>query len=178
MILASFWALLWQNRKNMKSIFAAILLSLGLFIQPGEVTKAHLQVFEGEWTGSLTYLNYGDDATLVTLPLKSEASLDAKGVRFVYYFTEPGGRIEERKDRLYFKENQLMFSGKWDIVASKAQDLQNWSMELKKTGMDNNKKSDFKETITVTPDKITVTKMVKYHDGEEYFMRNQYVFER
>ena len=51
-------------------------------------------------------------------------------------------------------------------------------MELKKSGMDNNKKSDFKEIITVTPDKITVTKMVKYHDGEEYFMRNKYVFER
>lgn len=164
----------------MKSIFAAIFLSLGLLMQPTEVTKEHLQVFEGEWSGSLTYLNYGDDATLVTLPLKTEAYMDTKGkgVRFNYYFTEPGGGIEERKDRLYFKDGKLMFSGKWEIVSSDANDLQNWTMELKKSGKDNNKDSDFKETITVTPNKITVTKMVKYHDGDEFFMRNQYVFER
>ena len=166
------------KQKTMKSIFAAILLSLGILIQPNEVTKEHLQVFEGEWTGSLTYLNYGDDKTLVTLPLRTEASMDAKGVRFNYYFTEPSGSIEERKDRLYFRDGKLMFSGKWEIVSSEAKDLQNWTMELKKSGKDNNKDSDFKESIIVTPDKITVTKMVKYRDGDAYFMRNQYVFER
>ena len=162
----------------MKAILAAILLSLGLFIQADAVTPDHLEVFEGKWKGSLTYLNYGDDKTLVTLPLEAEATFGEKGVSFVYLFTEPSGGIERRTDRLYFKGERLHFSGRWDIVSSKAQDLENWTMELKKSGKDNNKDSDFKETIEVTPAKIIVTKMVKYHDGGDYFMRNQYVFER
>jgi len=162
----------------MKSFLAAVLLSIGLFLQPNEVSNDHLAVFEGKWTGSLTYLNYEDDATRVTLPLEAEATFGDKGVSFVYLFTEPSGGIEKRTDRLYFKGEKLHFSGRWEIVSSSAKDLENWSMELKKTGKDNNKDSDFKETIEVTPSKITVTKMVKYKEGGDYFMRNQYIFKR
>lgn len=162
----------------MKTLFAALLLSIGTLINPTEVTQDHLKVFEGNWSGSLTYLNYADDSTLVTLPLEAEAILDKKGISFVYLFTEPGGSIERRTDRLYLKGDQLMFSGRWDIQSSEAKDLQHWTMELRKSGMDNNRKSDFKETIEVTPSRITVTKMVRYKGSEDYFERNQYVFER
>ena len=147
-------------------------------LAPADFTNDHLQVFQGNWKGTLTYLNYGDDETLVTLPVDLEATFSNSGLSFVYLFTEPGGSIEKRKGGIKLSGDKIHYSGKWEVKASELKDLNHWTLELTRSGKDNNRKADFWQTMAVSPEKITVTKMVKYQDEGDFFMRNRYVFEK
>lgn len=161
----------------MKTLAATLFLSIG-FLFNASVTKDHLKVFEGDWMGNLTYLNYGDDETLVTLPVKLVATMNEKGLKFQYFYTEPNGAIEKRNGSFQLKENKVILNGKWELVSTKVDDMKNWTMELKSEGKDNNRKAQFQKSVVVTPQKITITKKVKYEGSETFFMRNQHVFER
>ncbi|MCE7993413.1 MAG: hypothetical protein HEP71_15610 [Roseivirga sp.] len=161
----------------MKTLAAAILLSIGFLID-ANLTNDHLKVFKGDWEGNLTYLNYGDDKTLVTLPVKLVATYSEKGLSFEYFYTEPGGAIEKRKGKFELRGEKVYYNGRWDLVSTEIDDMENWTMELKSTGKDNNRKADFQKTIVVSTSKITVTKKVKYEGTDEFFMRNQHIFKR
>lgn len=150
-----------------------MLLSLWLIVSQS-LTNDHLKVYEGEWEGSLTYLNYGDDETLVTLPLKVEASHSDKGIEFKYFFTEPSGAIEKRTDRFRIKKKNIYYNGYWDVAEFEAKNLKEWTLSLKSEGKDNNKKASFKKLVQVSSTKITIKKMVRYYGTEEYFVRNSY----
>ena len=161
----------------MKTTFATFLLTIGLFIH-ADLTEEHLRVFEGDWTGQLTYLNYGDDKTLVELPVKMTATMGDKGLSFEYFYTEPGGSVEKRRGKFELRGKKVYYNGNWELVSTTVEDKENWSLELKSTGKDNNRKADFQMTVTVTPSKITATKKVKYDGTDAYFMRNEHIFER
>lgn len=161
----------------MKTIASILLLTFGLLLNQA-IDNKHLKVYDGQWEGSLTYLNYGDDMTLVTLPLKVEASYSEKGVEFEYFFTEPSGRIEKRTDRFRIKKKNIYYNGYWDVVSFEAKSLEEWTLTLKSEGKDNNQKASFKKIVEVSPSKITIKKMVQYAGTDEYFVRNNYVFER
>lgn len=161
----------------MKTLAAAVLLSLG-FLLDAHLTNDHLKVFEGDWEGNLTYLNYGDDETLVTLPVKLVASYGEKGLRFEYFYTEPGGAIEKRTGKFELRGEKVFYNGRWEVVSTEIDNKKNWTMELKSSGKDNNRKADFQKSIVVSQSKITVTKKVKYEGTDEFFMRNQHTFER
>lgn len=161
----------------MKTLASILLILLGFFPH-AELTNEHLKVFEGEWSGSLTYLNYQDEKTLVTLNLKMEASFSRKGLRFDYYYDEGNGRIEKRNGSFQLKGDKVRFHSKWESESADIEDLENWTLTLVSTGNDNNKPASFKKTVEVSPSKIVVTKMVKFDGESAYFMRNKHVFER
>ena len=161
----------------MKTKILITLLVLGTLFD-GKLSNDHLAVFEGNWTGTLTYLNYGDDETLVTLPVDLEASYSDQGLSFDYLFTEPGGGIEKRNGSLKLKKGKVYYSGIWELVDTKITSLNEWTVELKRSGKDNNRKAQFRQTIEVTAEKITVTKNVRYEGTDNFFMRNQYIFEK
>ena len=161
----------------MKILGSIVLMSLWLTL-PQPLTNDYLKVYDGEWKGTLTYLNYGDDKTLVTLPVRVEASFSEKGVEFKSFYTEPGGGIEKRSDRFRIKKNNIYYNGYWDIVSFETKSLEEWTLSLKSEGKDNNRKASFKKVVEVSPNKITIQKMVKYEGTEEYFIRNSYRLER
>lgn len=161
----------------MKAIAATILLSIGCLLN-ANLTNDHLEIFKGDWEGNLTYLNYGDDKTLVTLPVKLVATFGEKGLKFEYFYTEPGGAIEKRTGKFELRGEKVYYNGRWELVSTDVQDKEHWTMELKSSGKDNNRKADFQKTIVVTASKITVTKKVKYEGTDAFFMRNQHTFEK
>ncbi|OEK04110.1 hypothetical protein [Roseivirga misakiensis] len=161
----------------MKILASLVCLCLGLVLTPN-LTNQHLKVYNGEWEGSLTYLNYGDDETLVTLPMRVEAEHSEKGVEFKYFFTEPGGRIEKRTDRFRIKKDKIYYNGYWELESTDIKSLDEWTLELVSEGKDNNRKASFRKIVKVSADEITIKKMVRYDGTDDYFMRNSYVFNR
>jgi hypothetical protein len=112
------------------------------------------------------------------LPLKLEATMSKKGVKLAYFYTEPNGAVEKRLGSFQLRGDKVILSGRWELVSSDVSDMQNWTMELKSTGKDNNRPADFRKSVVVTPNKITITKKVRYDGTDAFFMRNQHVFER
>jgi hypothetical protein len=143
-----------------------------------QLTTDNLTAIEGEWTGTLTYLNYRDDKTLVSLPVEIIATNAGKSIDLVMIFTEPGGGSERRTDKIKLKKKQIVFSGDWDLGESKVEDLNNWEVEMSKEGIDNNLKANFLQIMKVSADDILITKKVRYRGEEDYFMRNEYKLKR
>ncbi len=167
------WCLL-REKEIMKTQIATFLLLLSLSSQT--ITFDHLLVYEGEWQGILTYLNYGDDQTLVDLPVRMVATQKKDRLNFEYYYNEGDGRTEKRTGSFKVSKGKIYYNGKWDVSKSEIEDLQNWSLELVSEGKDNNKPASFKKTVEVSPTYIEVTKWVKYEGESDYFMRNKHVF--
>lgn len=161
----------------MKTLASTLLIVLNFFTE-AELTNDHLKVFEGEWGGSLTYLNYQDEKTLVTLNLKMEATFSKKGLKFDYYYDEGNGRTEKRNGSFQLKGDKVRFNGNWEVESTDIQDLENWKLVLVSTGKDNNKPASFRKTVEVSPSKITVTQKVRFDGESDYFLRNKHIFER
>lgn len=135
-------------------------------------------VIEGEWEGTLTYLNYSDDKTLVTLPLELTAINAGKSIDLVMLFTEPGGRIEKRTDKIKLKKNQIVFSGDWDLGNVTINSLTDWDVEMSMEGLDNHLKADFMQVMKVTENDVLIKKKVRYKSEPEFFIRNEYKLKR
>ncbi len=148
-------------------------------IQNEMITSDHLKVFEGDWNGTLTYLNYGDDETLVDLSFTMQAVFDGKSLDFDYFYDEGDGRIEKRTGKFSLKGEDIQFNGKWQVEEVLIESLDRWQLQLSSKGKDNNRKAAFKQSVLVTPNRIEVVKNVKYLDTDgDYFMRNRHVFTR
>lgn len=160
----------------MKTQFTAILLLLLTHSQ--QISFDHLLVYEGEWEGTLTYLNYGDDKTLVDLPVRMVATQKKDRMNFEYFYNEGDGRTEKRTGSFRVKGDKIYYNGKWELVDSQVEDLENWALELKSEGKDNNRPASFKKTVEVSPKRIEVTKWVKYEGESDFFMRNRHVFKK
>ena len=144
------------------------------------ITPQHLKVYEGEWQGKLTYLNYGDDKTLVDLPVRMVATFENDALSFEYFYNEGDGRTEKRTGRFSIKGQKIIHNGTWELEEADINNLENWKLTLVSKGKDNNRKARFREIVEVSKSRIEVTKWVQYLDAdtEDYFMRNRHIFNR
>lgn len=161
----------------MKQLLIIFLLSFPFHFN-SDFTSDYLRVYEGEWNGTLTYLNYGDDKTLVDLPVRMEAVFKNGKLDFDFYYNEGDGRTEKRTGNFRIKGGKIHYNGKWELQSSELSDLENWSLILVSTGQDNNRPASFRKTVNVSPERIQVEKWVQYEGEEEYFMRNRHVYEK
>jgi hypothetical protein len=161
----------------MKTLVTTILVSLTLILN-GNLTSDHLKVYDGEWNGTLTYLNYGDDKTMVDLSVKMVANFDKDRLKFDYFYDEGNGRIEKRTGVFKITRSKILYNGSSTLDESDITDLEHWKLSMSSQGKDNNKKASFKQTVEVSPERIVYIKIVKYDGDSDYFMRNRHVFER
>jgi len=162
---------------TMKSIAYAALILLGITFNL-DLTSDHLKVYDGEWNGTLTYLNYGDDKTMVDLSVRMVANFDKGRLKFDYFYDEGNGTIEKRSGVFKITRSKILYNGSWTLDSSNITDLENWALIMSSQGKDNNRKASFKQTVEVSPERIVYIKMVKYDGESDYFMRNRHVFER
>ncbi|MEM9326785.1 MAG: hypothetical protein AAGA85_14060 [Bacteroidota bacterium] len=157
----------------------SILLLLSFLVGSESLTPQHLQVFQGEWQGTLTYLNYQDDETLVDLPVRMVATYNDEALSFEYFYDEGSGRTEKRTGSFKLKGKKVQYNGSWQLDEADITDLNTWKLALSSKGKDNNQKASFQLKVDVSPSQIVTTKWVKYEEEDgDYFMRNRHVFER
>jgi len=135
------------------------------------------------WKGDLTYLNYGDDKTLVKIPCTLETSFEKGKLNTIIVFDELDKKGEKMKDKSSIrisKDGQYLVFGrdKWKIISNnKSKD--NLEIIAQKRGKDNNRPSDFKMTLTIKNGKSIIWKKdVRYDGTTEFFNRNQFSFSK
>ena len=133
------------------------------------------EIVGDDWTGELTYLNYGEPVKDFTIPAALEVEQIESGLKMAYiYPDEPHQnstltvRISEDGSRLMgapVTQNVVLETGEREIRTEYAcQDM--------------GKTASCEMIYQLRADQVVMRKMVTYSDETEAFRRNQYVFTR
>lgn len=148
-----------------------------------EKMLSRLASLNGNWKGSLLYLDYGDNKSLVTLPTTCEAVFNKTGsdkylfVKFI--FDEGKGRTVTGEDAWTIIDEKTFFYDSTDYnIADYITAKESTVFSFEKQGEDNNKPCTIQQMLVINPDTYSIVKRVKYSDASEYFVRHQFSFER
>lgn len=132
----------------------------------------------GRWAGELTYTNYRDDATRVTLGVQTTVREEAGALVFATVYTEPDGReVGGGESRLEpgADPSRLRYDGEpWRVLAREA-DPARLAVVLERDGEDNERPATIRLTLTAQGGSWQVVKDVRYQATESFFERHRYV---
>ncbi len=139
----------------------------------------------GDWTGTLTYTDYGDDATRVELGVRIQVaerrdSLDTPAFELRYAYTEPDGRaVDGGRDLLVpgADPTRLTFGDTWDVVERDTTGSR-LRLVLVRQGEDNDRPATIRETLIAEADAWTLRKEVRYAGTAAFFERHAYALRR
>jgi len=162
----------------MKKYFVLVLAVSSLFAQGQEVNLSDFEGLIGNWQGSLTYLDYGDDKTRVSLETRLEAAIKGNELKMDFYYTEPNGEVVIGKEKIAISERK----GKWFVnkgweVLSFEKTNNTWTLLVETKAKDNNKKSIIRKNFTFETSSVKIEKLVKYNGTDQFFQRHVYVLE-
>lgn len=146
-----------------------------------------LSTLNGNWSGSLEYLDYGDNKSKTKLPTVCEAVFNKSGndkylsVKFI--FDEGKARTVTGEDAwTIVDEGKTFFYDSTNYnITSYAQNDDNNDIAIfvfEKEGQDNNKPCTIQQTFEIHNDSFSIIKKVKYNDSESFFVRHEFVFQR
>lgn len=169
------------SSKTLKGILFFMLLTFCLFESFGqEISKEDLIGIDGNWSGSLTYTDYGDDKTKYTLQTNLTASVKEGSVKLQYAYKEPNGKVVTSTEKMKLGEGDTFtYGGKLRVLEfSKNPTEKSWRLVLEKTGKDNHQSVVIQQIIELSPEAFSITKMVKYDGTDSFFQRNKHTFNK
>jgi hypothetical protein len=144
--------------------------------------KPVLGLLAGNWAGTLTYLNYRDNKSRVTLETKAVSTIEADTIKMQFEYTEPSGKLIPSSDWLWLSPdgNSLCWDGESDAykVSKLVRSDSSMTLIVQKVGVDNNKKATIRKTILVRGKTLTIAKQVRYQKTRKFVTRNTYSFIR
>jgi len=135
----------------------------------------------GAWTGTLTYLDYQDNETRVSLPTEVEFARADQGLSYRFLYTEPSGATVEDEGALRLDPDGRVSMGDSDfavdeVVLSDAGALR--TLVLSQRGTDGGRQALLVRTIQVEGDRMSMSQEVLPDGDTARFIRNEYQFIR
>lgn len=165
------------------NVFAAALLIGACFLVLGfskspKVKAKDLQQLTGtQWTGTLTYLDYGKNKK-VSIPANLIVTTSAADkLSWVFDYQYPDEPKANSKETVTLSRDGKIFDGETVVEKNKLDDG-TIKIVTEKAGMDNDKKSQFRFTYLLSRTSFSIKKEVKYDGTNEFFERNQYSWKR
>jgi len=140
-------------------------------VKPGD-----LQVLIGDWTGSLTYMDYSSNKpyTMPSNLLVKQGSNEYQIILQFSYPNEPKANSKEKisiaKDGKQLNKNMVKSRQEMSVGLVK--------ITTENQGKDNNKKALIRNTYLLGTNQFIISKEVKFENSEEWLKRNEYSFER
>ena len=135
--------------------------------------QTYLNAVAGSYEGALTYLDYGDDSTEVSLPTRAEYRPIPDGLAFDLEYGEPDGSVVTDAGTLTILSPTRVRLGDEEFeVESWQGDAQGFEMRLLGSGRDNDRPADFFQVVTYGPDGLLLRKTVSLESGAPAFDRN------
>lgn len=175
-----------MKKKNFEgTVLTLLFFVLPIFIlaqnQSLNVDPADMKRLEGTWKGNLTYKDYttGEQESIDVTIVGSAQDKKAGNRTWIMEFKYPGENGKGGKELLSVSGDGNEVSGKKVIENTRLPDG-SWKIILEEKGNDGNnyRKATFHHIIIVNNKKLTITKMVKFDDGNEYFKRNEFAVSR
>ncbi len=158
----------------------ALVISTNLNAQKQvKIKPTDLKIMEGNWVGTLTYLDYKSNQPF-TMPANTSIQQSKDNPNFFLrslgYSQEPKAN---QKDTLTISNNGTIFNDA-PIVSYKKFAVDSIIIITQKNGIDgnDNKPALLRHTFTITNHLFTNKKEVKFVGEEKWILRNEYTFSK
>lgn len=132
----------------------------------------------GTWEGELTYLDYGDDTTRVTLATRVAFRRDGDVLRFTYRYLEPDGReVSDEGTVAVDADGRVTFGPETYALVASEDGGEVWTRRLVRRGTDNDRPVEVMRVVSREDDRLTLTKEIRPEDAPA-FERNRYTLRR
>ncbi|MEM1055807.1 MAG: S41 family peptidase [Bacteroidota bacterium] len=138
-----------------------------------------LQNLAGDWAGTLTYTDYQDDTSRVTLTTSAEAEAVRGGIQITVSFVEPDGSSGGMGATTILDGGaSITYNGEsWQEISRTVTD-EGFRLVIQREGDDNDRPATIRHTITLDGDVMTDRKQVRYNGTDAFFERNEFRFTR
>ncbi len=169
-----------KNRLSYLCLISVLFLSTNAFAQSiGEedrITASDIQTVVGEWTGTLTYIDYSSGEPF-TMPANLLAEEGKNQFQVILNYVYPNEPHANSKGKLKMTEDgsQVNIS---DVIAVERKEADGLVVTTEFSGKDNNQKATIRNNYIISQDKLVINKEVKFEDSTEWLKRNEYNFTR
>ena len=172
-----------KNSSNKLLIVIALLCACQIYAQQESIKSSEknvlpedLKMLLGDWSGSLTYMDYSSDKPY-TMPANLKVKHGKNKYQFTLLFMYPNEPKANSKGKIMVSKNGEELNKK--SVKSK-QVLPNGQIQIttEYDGKDNNKNALIRNLYVLGSHQFVIKKEVKFKNSDEWLMRNEYHFER
>ena len=164
-------------------IVFAILLSFENYAQTTSVdssekvvTPEDLKIILGEWTGTLTYVDYRTNKPY-TMPSNVDVKQGKNDKHLLLLFTYPNEPNANSKDKIKISKNGLKLNKK-DVRSKQKMSDEQIQITTEYSGKDNNKQALIRNVYILGDKEFVIRKEVKFENSNEWIKRNEYNFKR
>lgn len=140
------------------------------------VTTDDLKIIMGEWTGTLTYTDYGTNKPF-TMPAKLIVSQGKNDYQLILNINYPKEPNANSKDKIKISKNGTLLN-KHEVKSKVV--LPNGQIQIttQYLGKDNGKQAFIKNIYTIGTSEFIIRKEVKFKNSDNWLMRNEYKYIR
>ncbi len=184
--------------------FASIYVPSVSAQQTAKIPDGFLESMQGDWKGKLTYTDYQNDATQVTMDVWLKSTIENKKLIKQFYYREPDGTTKQKSKSqdttIIAKEGYALVESGYTLpfaiqeastketkqssktttdgvnTAQSASASREQQVVMETAANDNNKPSTIRLTITTSPNSMVIKKEVKYNGTNSFFVRHTFAY--
>ncbi len=169
-------------KSNLSFIAILFLASLAFGqVENAALTNSDLSPLLGNWTGTLSYLDYSDDSSRVVLDARMTARVDDGVFKMKTTVAEQNGTEQTTESTWSVSKDgrKMVLDGKSWFVSDKKTTDNGTTIVFQAPGLDNNKPAQIMNVLYIGHgDSCIWRKQVLYDGGGHEFVRNEYRFGR
>ncbi len=140
------------------------------------ITSNDLEALKGDWTGSLTYIDYSSNKPY-SMPADLTVEEGKNQFQFILNYRYPNEPQANSKGKFEITEDGTRIN-KNDVVSIERTEMEGLIVKTEHSGKDNKKKATIRNIYIISEDKFVISKEVKFEDSNEWLRRNEYSFTR
>lgn len=142
----------------------------------GRITADDLESVKGEWTGSLTYIDYSSNKPY-SMPADLTVEEGKNQFQYILKYSYPNEPHANSKGKIEITKDGMRINKK-DVVSIERTEFDGLIVKTEHSGKDNKKKATIRNVYIISEDKFVLSKEVKFEDTTEWLKRNEYSFTR
>ena len=140
------------------------------------ISPNDLEAVLGEWTGSLTYMDYSSNKPY-SMPAELTVETGKNPYQYILKYRYPNEPQANNKGKFEVTKEGTQINKK-DVVSIERTEKDGLIVTTEHSGKDNRKKAIIRNIYIISTAKFVLRKEVKFEDANEWLQRNEYSFTR
>ena len=161
----------------MKTKLFYVLLLISLYgTAQTKISSDELNSLMGEWTGSLTYMDYSTNEPF-SMPANVTVKPGKNDNQILLFYEYPNEPQANSKGKVTVSKEGSAINGN-PLVSSENLENGDTQFTTESSGKDNNEKALIRNIYVIGEKRFIIRKEVKFDSSDEWLQRNEFKFER